>query len=367
MACAKRPVGDITVADRYLVGSRNQKVLRRDGSKGLFWRRAMLVCVIVLGCFTCIGGLFPQFSIIKSLSVYLPFAQLLAFPRAMGVVMILLGGLVSIVCLWRRWSRLALVSCVVWTVAGVGFLFAPNGIPRQVGDQQQSAVMQRNLTVVTFNTGSTLTASDFQQIIGAWDPDIIVLPETAGYELRKVMETLNYDGWLFETREDDLPDTYAGQISPTSVVLHKRLGAAHFIQGPVTSFGTVTIEFDDASLPVIVGLHTAPPLPGLMSQWRGDINRVIEFGNSTQKPLVIAGDFNATLRHGSLATRGRLIDSQEFCSITHAGTWPTGVPDFMRSPIDHIFVTQGMVACSCQVKQIGRSDHLAYKTQVAVQ
>lgn len=367
MACTQQPVGDVTVADQSPMSRDNWEALHQSGSKGLLWRKAMFVCGIVLGCFSCIVGLFPQFGVARSLSVYLPFAQVLAFPQALGLVILLLGGCATGVGWRRRWSRLALTSCLVWIVAGAGFLFAPNGIPHQVSGQQHSTVTEGNLTVVTFNTGSTLTASDFQQLVSTWDPDIIVLPETSGYELREAIETSKYDGQLFETRNDGLPNTYTGQIAPTSVVVNKRLGAAHFTRGPVTSFGTVAIEFDDARLPVILGLHTAPPLPRLMNQWRDDINRVVEFGNSIQKPLIIAGDFNATLRHGPLATRGRLIDSQELCSTTPTGTWPAGAPNLLRSPIDHIFVTQGITAHSCQVQQIGYSDHLAYKTQVAVQ
>lgn len=345
---------------------RNRKVLRRSASKGLLWRRGMSVCLVVLGCFTCIVWLFPQFGMARFLSLYPPFAQLLAFPQTMGLVILLFWVILAVVSWARKQSRLALASCLVWILVGTGFLFAPYGMPRQISNPVQVDEIQRNLTIVTFNTGARMSTSDFHQLVSAWDPDIIVLPETSGYELRQAIETLNYDGWLFEAPDGGLPSTYTGQVAPTSVVVHKRLGAARFMQGPVTSFGTVAIEFDDASLPLLVGLHAAPPLPGLMDEWRKDINRVLEFSNSTQKPLIVAGDFNATLRHGPLATRGKLIDSQEFCSPVPAGTWPAGAPNLLRSAIDHVFVVQGMGASSCQVKQIGRSDHLAYKTQVAL-
>ena len=117
----------------------------------ILWRKAMFVCGIVLGCFSCIVGLFPQFGVARSLSVYLPFAQVLAFPQALGLVILLLGGCATGVGWRRRWSRLALTSCLVWIVAGAGFLFAPNGIPHQVSGQQHSTVTEGNLTVVTLS------------------------------------------------------------------------------------------------------------------------------------------------------------------------------------------------------------------------
>lgn len=214
MACTQQLVGDVTVADQSPMSRDNWEALHQGGSKGLLWRKALLVCGTVLGCLSCIVGLFPQFGVARSLSVYLPFAQVLAFPQALGLVILLLGGCATGVGWWRRWSRLALTSCLVWIVAGAGFLFAPNGIPHQVSGQQHSTVAEGSLTVVTFNTGSMLTTSDFQQLVSTWDPDIIVLPETSGYELRGAIETSNYDGQLFETRNDGLPNTYTGQIAP---------------------------------------------------------------------------------------------------------------------------------------------------------
>lgn len=324
------------------------------------------MCVILLGCCTCIGALWPQVGFVRALSVYPPFAQLLAFPLALGAGLMLLGVCAALLCLYKRKAQLTIATCVVWVIAGAGFMVAPYGLPRQVEDSEHAVTENRHLTIVSFNTGSTLSVSDFQQLVTMWDPDVIVLPETAGHEIRRAMTISHYRGTLFETRRDGLPNTYTGSIAPTSLIVSDRLGPAHAVKAPVTSFGTVAVEFNDTALPMIVGLHTAPPLPGLMEQWRSDIDRVFEFSESTKKSLIVAGDFNATLRHGALAARNALVDSQEFCSSPQKGTWPTGTPSIMRAPIDHVFVTQGMRASSCHVQEIGRSDHLAYKTQVSL-
>lgn len=342
------------------------EISRKRGLRRLLWRRVLPAVAILAGGVTGLGVLLPQLEFAQFFSVHFPVTHLAAFPAVVGVGILFLSVLIAMSYRILRLTKLSLVSCAVWTVVGAGLLFAPYGLPRQVDSREFSSAQYRELTVVTFNSGSTLTAGDFQRLLTSWDPDIIVLPETAGYELQQVLQNATFDGQLFETRRDGLPSSYTGGIAPTSVLVNSRLGAAHYTVGPVSSFGTVSIEFADQHLPLVVGVHTAPPLPGLMQQWREDIARITEFGKGSERPLILAGDFNATLRHGALADRAQLIDSQEFCATIPSGTWPAGAPQFLQTPIDHVFVTRGMKAHSCQVQQLGSSDHLAYMTRVTI-
>lgn len=103
-----------------------------------------------------------------------------------------------------------------------------------------------------------------------------------------------------------------------------------------------------------------------MHAWKGDLERVIKFGESSTKPMIIAGDFNATLRHGALAARSRLTDAQELCSAWQMGTWNSQFPAILRTPIDHILITPGLQASSCQTAHIGESDHLALGAKIAI-
>lgn len=342
------------------------KSSRSSGPGKLLRRRVLPALGLLTGCVTGFGVLFPQLEFAQFFSVHFPFAQLAAFPAVIGAGVLFLSTLTATAHRLLGLTKLSLCCCTLWALVGAGLLFAPYGLPRQVDSAGLFAGQNRELTVVTFNTGSTLTASDFQLLTTSWNPDIIILPETAGYELRQVLQNGNFDGQLFETRDDGLPSSYSGGIAPTSVLVSNSLGPAQYTTGPVSSFGSVAVEFADPSLPTVVGVHAAPPLPGLMRKWREDLVRLSEFGHASERPLILAGDFNATLRHGALADRAQLIDSQEFCGAIPSGTWPAGAPQFLRTPIDHVFVSGGIKARSCQVLQIGRSDHLAYMTRVII-
>jgi len=44
----------------------------------------------------------------------------------------------------------------------------------------------------------------------------------------------------------------------------------------MTTFGTLYLKSVDKDKPDIIGLHTAPPLFGLMSDWKRDLNIISE-------------------------------------------------------------------------------------------
>lgn len=329
--------------------------------------------VSLVGVVSVVGALSPGWSTARLLSSQFAFAQLAAFPLLLGAGMLLCSALAALLCRAKRSGWLGWSACIIWALAGIAFIAAPEGLPREVAPASPAvdsgAVADKtghdSVTIATFNTASTLTADDLKSLVAAHHPEVIVLPETGGYEARQAVETIGYPGQVFETRDWGFTDAYTGGIAPTSVVVSDSLGPAKHVRGPATSFGTVALEFEDPNQPRIIGVHTAPPLPGLMQQWRTDLKEVAAFGESTSTPTVIAGDFNATLRHGPLAARTQLVDSQEFCSRRQAGTWPARMPNALRAPIDHVFVTHDMRTQSCQTMQVGSSDHLAYVTTVS--
>lgn len=334
--------------------SRVRQLLRRAISFALLGISSAFL--IVVSC--------PQLRVSTVLSTFFPFAHILAFPYVLGAILLMSTLVAAVICWRRRCHWLGWVHCAMWLAVSVSLLLIPYGVPKTV--ITSTALAQRSLTVVTFNTGSTLTSQDLEKLVTLSNPDIIVLPETSAYDARRAIETAYYQGHVFEPSNGGFSDIYEGQIAPTTVIINKKLGSVKTVPGPSTAFGTVALAFDDPVLPVIVGIHAAPPLPGLMRQWREDLDRVTQFGESSTKPMVIAGDFNATLRHSKLASRSRLIDSQEFCGWVQVGTWPAKIPRVLRSPIDHVLVTAPITATSCQTVPIGESDHLAYITTLNI-
>ena len=323
------------------------------------------IVMIVLACVCLVVVACPSSWLGRELSTVIVLAQLLAFPYILGVGILVTS--VAIILAHLSWTRgpLALASIVMWAVVALAFFVFPYGLVPHPATPP-TAKQQRVLSVVTFNAGSTLTETGFQQINSNFEPDVLVLPETSAAEISRTLDVTGYDGTVFETPGVGFTQTYNGLIAPTTVVVSNKLGKVRPTIGPETSFGTVAIRFDDAALPIVVGVHTAPPLPGLMGAWEEDLERVVHFGDSSEEPMLIAGDFNATLRHGALANRSRLIDAQELCSRWGMGTWDSRTPGILRTPIDHILVTSGIYVSSCQVAQIGRSDHLAFGAQIIV-
>lgn len=347
------------------MGSYHYRALRPSNPKALLERKAVHIPIIALACACLFVDLFPSNWIAQKVSTTFFFAQILAFPSLLGMVLLLCGIAAFIVCKVKSRSALAFTSCAVWSLTALSFLILPNGLStssRATSPEQA----QRVLSVVTFNAAATLTPSGFRELISTYNPDVIVLPETSADDANRAIKAASYKGSVYSTPNAGFTSTYNGSIAPTSVVVSERLGPAKPTTGPATSFGTVAIEFERAGLPTIIGIHTAPPLPGLMKSWKEDLERVVEFGESYTKPILIAGDFNATLRHGALAFRSRLTDAQESCSSWQLGTWSSRLPEFLRTPIDHILMSPDLQALSCDTKRIGQSDHLALHAEIAV-
>ena len=347
--------------------SERTKAFKAGKSDELPGFKVFQVALIVLAGVCLYMVIYPGSSLAKKVSTTIVFAQILAFPiiLATGIVLVSVALLILYQVKYR--SSWAVASFAAWIVVALALFIFPHGLPseRAVSSDKQPRIA---LSVVTFNTGSTLTPDGFQELIDSFSPDVIVLAETSAVEAQQALKATSYAGTIFETPNAGFTSTYNGSIAPTTVIVNKSLGAAKLTAGPANSFGTVAIEFEHPELPTIIGVHTAPPLPGLMHAWKADLERVVEFGESSKKPMIIAGDLNATLRHGALAERSRLIDAQEFCATLpwHMGTWHSQFPEFLQTPIDHVLITPELQAISCQTIRIGRSDHLALETKIAI-
>lgn len=320
--------------------------------------------VIIIGLLCLTGTVFPHFIVNRFVTSYLPFAQIMAFPRILGVFALLCCTLLAFLTRGKSFTILRSLQYVVWCLVGISLVFIPFGLP-QLGVSPTSQA-QRSLIIVTYNSGGTFAPADLNEILEEGTPDIIVLPETSAYDAKRAIESIGYGGEIFDTPHSGFTAAYSGQIAPTTIIVSQRLGHAHLSSAPATTFGTVAIEFTDDALPLLVGVHTAPPLPGLMEAWRGDLERLVAFGENATRSTILAGDFNATTRHSAMASRYHLLDSQESCRTKQVGTWPANVNEVLRTPIDHILVTSDLRTEGCQAFSVGRSDHLAYKTDVII-
>ncbi|MCK7642627.1 endonuclease/exonuclease/phosphatase family protein [Corynebacterium sp. CCM 8835] len=263
-------------------------------------------------------------------------AHLTAFPVVIGAGL----GLIGAVGVPRRRFRVLPVAGAVLVIAGAGS-FLPVQRPT-VSDA--GADGDGELVVLEWNTGGSVTTENLAALIRDVHPDIAVLPEYSG----------------------EVPAGYRSFVSggtPVTVLTADGLGDYRTTEVPGSSrvtFGTIHVSsgHPGTGKPDVIGLHTAPPLPGLMSRWRGDLGAVAALAAANPGALII-GDLNAVLRHGDLARIDTHTDAVAAAPIFGGGTWPTSLPGWARSPIDHILIPDGWSVVDGGVHIIGsgQSDH----------
>ena len=164
----------------------------------------------------------------------------------------------------------------------------------------------KTIKLVEWNVTNNINKSNIQEIFGEFDADIAVFPELEGYEkgdksnkrLADLFKKANID---FDKYEAYISEPSEVNISPVSI----------YKETPMTRSGTVYLSSKDKTKPPIIGLHTAPPLIGLMSIWERDLNLIADISCDNKESIII-GDFNATMKHGCLNNIKTHLDVLEY-------------------------------------------------------
>jgi endonuclease/exonuclease/phosphatase (EEP) superfamily protein YafD len=119
---------------------------------------------------------------------------------------------------------------------------------------------------------------------------------------------------------------------------------------------------------VAVGVHPSHPASAAtVTRWRATLRGLTVWAASTRGPLVVAGDFNASVDHpGMRALLGTgLRDAHEVTGAGRPPTWPYGkdYPAFVH--IDHVLV-RGLGVVSADDVRIPGSDHDAVVADLVV-
>lgn len=310
----------------------------------------------------------PEVPLSRWLSTRLLLAQALAFPTLTGGSLILLGavGLVlsRAVQSLRRTGVVAAALALV--VLGTGLAAFPAGPPWASGPFAATGNTGRTLRVTVFNSQDTLTAADVRELVDVADRDVLVLPEATPSRAVQAMAGTPYAEGIHETPDAGFSEGRPWWAAPTVMAIHPRAGDYQDGTPTPSTFGALRLEpLPGAAAPVLAGVHTAPPLPRTMDAWRADLDRLGEIDRSVgNAPLILAGDLNATLRHGALTARTHLVDTAQQCADRGSGTWPAAAPAWTRPPIDHVLVSPNIQVLSCSTHLLGGSDHLAYSVEL---
>lgn len=307
-------------------------------------------------------GLFPAWAPVAYVSTQVVGAHMLAFGRAIGVLFLIFALFPG-----KGQHKDSKAAVTLMSIVAAIFLIWPHSGPLSAWDwtgAEEAASPgldgTEELRVVTFNAQDSFGVAEMAELERTFGADIYVLPEVRPEQLAAAAAA-HPQFAAYESRTEQT-------VAPTGLLIRRELGEYHYGEAVETTFGSVRVEPAQAGLPIIEGIHTAPPLPESMDAWRADLQRVMAARDVAHpQPFILAGDFNATLRHGPLAQRTQLIDAAQSCGRI-VGTWPAHiawVPRWLASPIDHILLSPGLTASDCRVERIGASDHAAFGATIS--
>lgn len=114
---------------------------------------------------------------------------------------------------------------------------------------------------------------------------------------------------------------------------------------------------------VVMGVHPASPVNQERFKYRNNmLNLIAAVGTQVNEPLIIAGDFNCTSGSPYFLRAAGLHDSRR--GFGWQGSWPTFAPEFLRIPIDHVFVNDCWQVTHREIAPSVGSDHSPVITEL---
>lgn len=325
----------------------------------------MYVFIVIIHCF------FYKTALNDNLSTKPILAQFFAFPVLFGFVGAVLSFALLAIFLYRKkrgktLSLSTLLLCVILFVSS--FLLAIAG-----SNAKQYEVAEYGgdtFKIVEWNALDKFDGESAMIIFGEYDADVVILPEFGGYvkgddakqRITDIFTAVGIDHSLYDVFTS-LPN--AGNIAPVTIIVKKAFASyATTTKNASTMFGTLYLSSSSESTIDIIGLHTAPPLPSMMTLWNRDLDFVADLAKKNPDAIII-GDFNATLRHGSLNSISTHNDAVEYLSVFTRGTWPAKLPTCFRASIDHVLLPKGKYCLkNIEIRSLSGSDHAAVFVEI---
>ena len=283
---------------------------------------------------------------------FVPFA-LLGYVVAAGGLLVVRRGLAG---RWRTAATLTVVLCLVGVLVHV-VLLAPAYVGRHASGRPDVTVMTANLRLGQADPAAVV------RIARDARADVVVLEEVDSSEYAALAGL-----------KDALPYA-AGAPEPGSIgtVIFSRYRLDGLTPVPVSK--SAWAVHVDATRPFwVLGLHTSQPM-AWPDAWREDFAQVDHAVRGAPGPLVIAGDFNATLDHAPMRRLLRLgfADAARQANSGWQPTWPGdstaagGLPFGLSVvALDHVLTTKEFSAISTSTYHVPGSDHRALVARLAL-
>ena len=267
------------------------------------------------------------------------------------------------------YSKILLIDWVAILICASIFACAGNGLTTLSPNTNKNNTFK----IAEWNALDNLNSEAAKKIFIEYDVDIAVFPELGGYEkgdsstekIKDIFDVVGIDCNRYDVFTS-LPTE--GNIAPVTVVVKKSFASyTNNQKTPMTFYGTVYLESTSENLPDIIGLHTAPPLPGLMYIWQYDLDTIYKEIIAKNPGAIIVGDFNANLKHGAMSRIDTHDDALNYLSVFNRGTWPTNFPVPLRSSIDHIFLPQNKYGVKrIETFDLSASDHAIVLAEIYI-
>ncbi len=309
-----------------------------------------IACICLYVFLVLLQCLFASSVVHVYLSTLPVVAHFYAFPLVFGSLISVLA-----VCVCKKLYSKELLVVYVSTVV---FVVCSLPVGRSLFERCDDA----SIRLVEWNVEDQLDEESVKKIFVEYDADVVVLPEFGGmYDDASAKDRLSllFDDCLIDLDAYEVftSDVTSFTIAPVTMVVKKSFGRYEVVRlDDRTTFGSLYLKSLDGGVDLI-GLHTAPPLPTLMDDWRKDLEFVSELVDR-HFDAIVCGDFNATMKHGALS----LIESHEdvlsYAPVCKRGTWHSSLPLFASSCIDHVLLPKGKyVVDGVRVETLGGSDH----------
>lgn len=332
----------------------------------MFLKKLLFTSFLILFTVPIIAySFFPSSNLNIWLSTKPILAQIYAFPLATATTASLLSFLYFSLSFYKKKKQIRFYSGIFLLVSLTLLVF---------GTDKTASVTSNNtntLKLVTWNVANQLEAEHLKQIFSSFNTDIAIFPELdsnaqEGQENQKIKILFQQAGLSIEDYDVfTSPPTDSG-IAPVTVIVKKSYG--FYTKSETfhsTRFGTIILHSKKQNLPDIIALHTAPPLPSLMETWNHDLHIIHNQFASKYPNAIIAGDFNATMRHGALAKIRSHKDALNVLPPFERGTWNSQSPKLFNATVDHILLPKNhYYVKDLDIVSFQNSDHRCIFTEI---
>lgn len=253
----------------------------------------------------------------------------------------------------RRWFLAS--ACATVTVIGI-WLFSPSWGPgaQTPADYPQFTVVSANLNIENPDPAAAFEA------LAEHEPTVILLQEVDEQSVSAFETAASIDEYPY--RVGDPRPGFHGSAIYSRIPLD---GSVIWVNGwPMTK---ATVEVDGTTLDII-NVHVVAPLGSdRLPLWSGQLDSLATMANERTRPLLLAGDFNATDDHRGLR---RLIDSGFADGHRQSGegfgaTWPTAGPVSLLR-LDRVYVTDELRSLTLSRGPKTGSDHHSLTATIEV-